>query len=200
MATEFTTSHNASGAVATGADFDFDMAITYNRVDLCKVKVIPSGSTIGYAFSIYKTAARLLADRQYATKDPKQGNTYDPTDRSGAEVLQGFIMPYEDLDGGLQIHCRLHNYDSVSRSFDTYLDWKETGLNPSSVVTGEVLSAVSVTQNLASTPVVGSERIFRNGLRLRSGAGLGYTIAGAVITLSVPYVAGEDLLADYLKA
>jgi hypothetical protein len=73
-----------------------------------------------------------------------------------------------------------------------------TALFTGTQITGEALTAISVTQNLAYALVVGSERLFRNGARLKNPSS--YTISGQVITLALPLVAGEELLADYIRS
>lgn len=64
------------------------------------------------------------------------------------------------------------------------------------VVTGEKPNNFgSVTQTLTAVPISGSERVYRNGLRVYSLSG--YTILGKVITLSVLLMIGETLSVDY---
>lgn len=197
----FTTLHVASGAVISGGDFDSDIAIPQNNVNLGKVKVLPSGSTLGYYLQIFKQASRLDAVMQFSTKVPQIGNYYVPTDRNGNEVLQGWVLPYEDVDGLAQIHVRLHNLDPVTRSYDIYIDYEVTGVAISSIITEEVLSNFgSTSQTLANIPISGTLALYRAGLRLKSGAGAGFTYSGTAVTLSVPLIAGEDLIASYIKA
>ena len=61
-------------------------------------------------------------------------------------------------------------------------------------VDSEIVSGSGTSWTLASTPVVGSVRLF--GQRNRLYPGVDYSISGAVITTTLSYSAG-DLLADY---
>src|SRR5262245_16473837 len=111
-----------TGAVASGATYDHDVDIAADSMNIGKIKIVPSGSTIGYSFQIHKKAVRTDAWMQYATRDRVIGNFYDPTDRSGLEVLQAFVLPYEDLDSTTKIHTRIINFDSVARSYDITIE------------------------------------------------------------------------------
>jgi len=54
------------------------------------------------------------------------------------------------------------------------------------------------TATLANTPVVGSVRVYMNGLRLIEGAGDDYTISGGVITFTSPGIQPNDVVTvDY---
>ncbi len=61
------------------------------------------------------------------------------------------------------------------------------------------INAVNTTFSLVNTPVVGSVRLFKRGLRQYAGTGNDFTISGNIITFaatSIPIV-GDNLLADY---
>lgn len=56
------------------------------------------------------------------------------------------------------------------------------------------------TFTLANTPLSGKLEVFRNGVLVQAGAGATeYTLSGAVITTGFTMVAGELLLASYIK-
>lgn len=86
------------------------------------------------------------------------------------------------------------------KAVKTYVDslTNETqarGETPSGVIDG-----VNVTFTLAATPAPNSERLYKNGIRLRSGVGNDYTIAGNVITMATAPVTTpvlSILLIDY---
>jgi len=59
------------------------------------------------------------------------------------------------------------------------------------------LNGSNTTFTLANTPVTGSVKLFRNGVRQNVGAGNDYTISGATITMSSAPASTETLLADY---
>lgn len=73
------------------------------------------------------------------------------------------------------------------------------------MVYGEVptgaINGVNTTFTLNATPVSGSERLYYNGMRLKSGAGNDYTISGATITTLWAPVAAEttNFIVDYNK-
>lgn len=61
------------------------------------------------------------------------------------------------------------------------------------------IDGVNATFTLAATPVSGSQHLYKNGLRMKPGAGNDYTISGATITFlagQIPVV-GDELLVDY---
>lgn len=67
-----------------------------------------------------------------------------------------------------------------------------------SEVPGGSINGSNTAFTLANAPVAGTERLYLNGLRQRSGAGNDYTISGANLTwLSAP-LTGDVLLADYI--
>lgn len=59
------------------------------------------------------------------------------------------------------------------------------------------LNGSNTTFTLASTPVAGSVKLYRNGVRQNVGAGNDYTISGTTITTATPPASTETLLADY---
>ncbi len=63
---------------------------------------------------------------------------------------------------------------------------------PSGTVNGS-----NVTFTIAHTPVSGSVKLFKNGQRLRSGAGNDFTISSSTITMATAPATGDDLNAEY---
>lgn len=86
--------------------------------------------------------------------------------------------------------------------------WKwasSSGLGTSNFVTGETpggtVDGSNANFTLANSPTAGTERVFVNGIRMRSGAGNDYTISGTTITFltgAIP-VTGDIILVDYMK-
>lgn len=62
---------------------------------------------------------------------------------------------------------------------------------------GVVTSGSAVLGNLANPPVVGSERVYLNGLRMERGSGNDYTITGSTITFEYTLTATDKVLVDY---
>lgn len=199
------TSYN-TGSIASGGHHDNNLAISTSLINVAKIKVVPSASTIGWQLEIYKKATRLAADRQYRTKTNVVGNGYDPTDREGSEVLEGWVLPYEDLDAASQLHIRWINNDPVARSADISI-WYEPSANPTAVSAALkhedlafYLPAGTVT--LASTPSGPFFTLFRNGIKqspfTATGVPADYTLVGTLLTLTIPGTAGERLEAVYI--
>ena len=71
-------------------------------------------------------------------------------------------------------------------------------------IDGEVPSGTingsNVTFTIANTPETGSTKIYRNGIRLRSGANNDYIISGTTITTSQAPESGDSLIIDYRKS
>lgn len=64
------------------------------------------------------------------------------------------------------------------------------------VPTGTV-NGTNATFTLAATPAANSQRIYKNGVRLKAGSGNDYTISGTTITMATAPATGTVLLADY---
>lgn len=105
-----------TGTIAAGASLAINRYFGLNALNVVKIKVTPSGSSTGYGLKIFKDAARTK--ELFSTKDQVVGFFYAPTTRSGGEALEGFVVPYEDLDAGGNLHLYLTNRDSVSRNYD----------------------------------------------------------------------------------
>lgn len=67
----------------------------------------------------------------------------------------------------------------------------------------EIVSFSGTSGTLANTPsaLAGytQVKLYRNGIRLQSGAGNDYTWSGAAITLAVAAASGDVFIADYYK-
>lgn len=62
---------------------------------------------------------------------------------------------------------------------------------------GGAVNSSNVAYTISVTPVSGTERLFRNGLRQKRT--VDYTISGANITMSTAPETGDILLIDYMK-
>ena len=73
-------------------------------------------------------------------------------------------------------------------------------LRPNIEVRDDILETqgAGVTFNLTYTPIIGMVSLYRGGLRIHVTSA--YTVAGKVVTLLVPLMAGETLRADYYRA
>lgn len=131
-----------TGSIASEASEAFARSFGHNFLNIVKIKVTPSGSTVGYSVKVYKDAA--LTQELLATKDNVVGFFYAPTTRSGGEALEGFVAPYEDLDELGNLNIVITNHDAVSRSYDVEITCEVPA------ITGEDLSGTTI--SLGTTP------------------------------------------------
>ena len=79
----------------------------------------------------------------------------------------------------------------------------DTGLVISNFVDNETptgtVNGINVTFTLANTPTAGTEHLYLNGVRQKSGAGNDYTISTNTITYLAAPLTGDVLLVDYKK-
>lgn len=113
-----------TGLIPANSAAIFNRAIfPLNGCNIVKLKIVPSGSVIGYKFEIFKRASCLPEDLVYSTRDGVTSTFFAPTDRSGNGVLEGFVVPYEDLDFTNQLHYKVTNRDTIARSYDIETKW-----------------------------------------------------------------------------
>jgi hypothetical protein len=87
----------------------------------------------------------------------------------------------------------------------TSAEWQDqfVGLTDSNFVENEIpsgtIDGVNDTFTIANSPVAGTLQLFKNGIRMREGAGDDFTISGATITFNAGQIpiTGDVLLADY---
>lgn len=113
-----------TGTIVAGATATFARPLGSNYVNIMKIKVIPSGATTGYEVNIFKKSTCLNVDRVFATKTNVTGNFITPTDRSGSEILEGWVVPYETLDADGNLNITVTNHDTVSRNYDVSITWE----------------------------------------------------------------------------
>lgn len=124
-----------TGTITAGASAAFERTIGYSYLNIVKIKVVPSGSSTGWKLQIFKDVARTK--ELFATKDQVVGSFFAPTRRNGAEALEGFVAPYEDLDGTGKIHLYVTNSDSVSRNYDIEITTEAVSLVGAGTYTAE---------------------------------------------------------------
>ena len=64
-------------------------------------------------------------------------------------------------------------------------------------VSGEEQTATGTSITLPQTPISGTFRLYKNGIRMKEGAGYGFTRSGTAVTLTTSAVAGDWFCADY---
>ncbi len=77
------------------------------------------------------------------------------------------------------------------------MDYALIGVTTANLITAELLTALSATQTLANTPVAGTVKIYRGGLRQYAGI---VSVSGVTVTLATPLMGGEECIAEYIKA
>ncbi len=76
-------------------------------------------------------------------------------------------------------------------------------ITSSNIITGETptgtVNGANDTFTLANTPIVGTVKVYLNGMRQKSGAGNDYTISGSTITFEAGNIpqTGDVILTDY---
>jgi hypothetical protein len=113
-----------TGSLAAATAGTFNRSIGISQFNIMKIKVVPSAVSVGYKMEIFKKDTYLAADLLFATIDNVNGNLYIPTDKSGNEVLEGFVVPYEDLDVSGELHIRITNQDAVARTYQVTVTYE----------------------------------------------------------------------------
>jgi len=79
----------------------------------------------------------------------------------------------------------------------TYVDANNSTLQIRNETPTGTINGTNVTFTLANTPYTNNLRLYKNGVRLKPGAGNDYTISGNTITMATAPATGTALLADY---
>lgn len=87
---------------------------------------------------------------------------------------------------------------NLGSSFTTFTGTTFQGTFVENEVPTGAVNGSNVTFTLLNTPIVGSVKLYINGIRLKA-AGVGYTISGSTITMVLAPETGDILLVDYRK-
>lgn len=87
---------------------------------------------------------------------------------------------------------------NLGSSFTTFTGTTFQGTFVENEVPTGIMNSSNPTFTLANTPIAGSVKLYINGIRLKA-AGVGYSISGTTITMTIPPDNGDILLADYRK-
>ena len=121
------------------------------------------------------------------------GTAFKVTPGTSAQILlnTGTVMTPTTVSGDATINSSgaLTNGSAIQRTAN-FVD-EET---PSGTVNGS-----NATFTLANTPIAGSVKLYKNGVRMHVGAGNDYTISTATITMATAPLTGDVLIADYRK-
>ena len=116
-----------TASIAPAAASSTNQTIIGNICDIVKIKVVPSVVTAGELTSvfIYKRNTFSASDIVYSTSS-FSGSLIDPIETDGittTERNQGFIAKYFDLDNAQQLHIKIVNSGTVSRTFDVTVEY-----------------------------------------------------------------------------
>lgn len=190
-----------TGIIAAGSSLTLHRPLPANKINIGKIKVVASAIITGYAIEIFKKATALPIDRQYASRNPVNINPYvDPVSRSGEEVLEGFIIPYDDMSGLQQLHVKISNRDPADQSYAVSIWYESYALTSSSYVDADLSAQSGTAITLPSTPAAGTFSLFRGGLLQEEGAAADYTRVGAALTMAIPVEVGERFRAKYIES
>lgn len=123
MTTRYQEFTGTSSSIAAGDTLGIDITgMPGNNFDIKYIKLVPSAIGAGKLtrFSIHKKDTCLAADRVFDTIN-FEGNLYCPKFDDGtgpADLNQGYVCDYEDLDGTNELHLKIWNNGNSSRTFD----------------------------------------------------------------------------------
>lgn len=177
-------------SVAPAAASSTNQTIVGNIADIAKIKVEPSSIAAGQLTSvfIYKHNTFSAADIIYSTTS-FSGNLVDPIEYDGVtqtERNEGYIARYEDGDNAQQLHIKIVNSGSLSRTFTVtiqyrisydlqgWLNVKEFG----AIGDGSTDDSAAIARAIAAVPTGGGVVFFPAGNYLVSddGGGCGITL------------------------
>jgi hypothetical protein len=120
----FTTATFTTASVSAGGSLAHDLAIPLDSIDIAKIKVVPSINAGTDQVILYKKAARGAADIIWSTKAFTGAASVDPVDSTGAEVNEGWIIPYNDDDGTQLLHFTFKNNHSVAKTYAVTIEYE----------------------------------------------------------------------------
>lgn len=118
----FQTFTNSTGSIAAGPH-QYDFAIGPSVFNIAKIVVVPSDPTGIWKLEIFKRSTQSAPDEQYSTQDSQLTTFYDPSDVSGGAALEGFVIPYEDLDATGALHTKITT--NITQSFTITVIYEE---------------------------------------------------------------------------
>ena len=106
--------------IPAGSFLNHNQSISFNRIDILKVKVSPSILGGTSQAQIYEKDTFLVADLIYGS-NPFVGSEFDPVQKDSAGVIseaaKGFIVPYTDKDMSKELHIKLVNNDAQAKTY-----------------------------------------------------------------------------------
>lgn len=115
-----------SGTVAAGGTLVVNHAILANQINLLKIKVVPSVILGTNKIEIFKKDTCLPADLAYSTDD-YLNTLCDPVEDDAGITIErneGFVCPYEDSDETLELHIKITNNHTVSKTYAFTIEYE----------------------------------------------------------------------------
>lgn len=154
--------------------------------------------TTALIFTQFSGAGTVLAGAGMT----KTGNTLDVIGGDGLVVAADLVSANIDTNAGLKFDASSPKKIQVALDGSS-LTYSAAGIkvNAAKFVTRETpagaMNGSNTVFTLASTPIVGSEEVFLNGLLQEPGAGNDYTISGVTITYLAAPVSTDRLRVSY---
>ena len=146
-----TASFTTSSVAGSGGTLLYELVVLANVIDISRLKVTPSVASGENIVGIYNAAS--LADSQmiYCAKfTASEWN--DPADNAGAEVKQGFVIPYYDPAEALKVYFKFTNNHTSAKTYDVEVDYEYASTDEDGVVGApEELLARAVANGLQIT-------------------------------------------------
>ncbi len=143
-----------TASIAPAASSSTNQTIVGNACDIVKINVTPSVVTAGELTSvfIYKHNTFSAGDICYSTTS-FSGSLVDPIETDGitsTERNEGFVAKYEDADNANQLHIKITNSGTVSKTFAVTIEYQTIGFR--SGTTGTIATGATVAHGLGGTP------------------------------------------------
>lgn len=148
----FTTATFTTGSVAgSGGTLLYELTVLANIIDISRIKITPSSASGSNVVGIYNSSA--LADSQLLYRTTFTAAEFnDPADNAGAEVKQGFVIPYYDPAEALKVYFKFTNNHSSAKTYDVEIDYEYVSTDETGVIGApEELKASAVANGLTIT-------------------------------------------------
>jgi hypothetical protein len=132
--TRYTTDTFVTASVPATSSLDIERTIPVNSLDIAKIKIVPSIGTGTNIFQIFKKAARFFGDILYSSTAFTGVLSVDPETSAGAELNQGAVLPYYDVDEALQLHLRITNNHTVAKTYTITIEYEALNTDLSGIL------------------------------------------------------------------
>jgi hypothetical protein len=119
-----------SGSIAGSGSGTVNHTLSFNAINVYKLKVVPSSAGAGGTtqIEIYKKDTFLAADLVYRSGE-FTGTLIDTGEDSGSAITEreeGFVLPYEDSDTSFELHIKIINNDASARTYSFTVVYEES--------------------------------------------------------------------------